>query len=99
MLGVQVHENHLYLAVPFVMIAAGFDPALRRLAWAISGIAAANMYLFYGFGEGWPPVVSRQWTVVDMSVVLAFVNLGFFAWATRVLLRMTRPHRHDPPLH
>jgi hypothetical protein len=89
MLSVQVHENHLYLAIPFVVIAGGFEPRLRRVAWAISLMAAVNMYLFYGFGDGWPPVIGRRWTQIDLSVLLAFVNLGVFAWATRALLAAT----------
>jgi hypothetical protein len=90
MLGVQVHENHMYLAVPFAMIAAGFDPSLRPLAWTMSAMAAINMYLFYGLGEAAPPLLNRRWTLIDLSVVLSVVNVAIFVWATRVLLRVTR---------
>jgi hypothetical protein len=71
------------------MIAAGFDRALRPVAWAVSAMAAINLYLFYGLGDGWPPLVNRAWTAVDLSVWLAFVNVGVFVWATRLLWRTT----------
>jgi hypothetical protein len=90
MLGVQVHENHLYLAVPFVLLAAGIDRTLRPLAWAVSILTALNMYVFYGLGDGRPPLVDRRWTGVDLTVWLAFANVAVFAWATRALLRLTR---------
>ena len=52
MLGIQVHENHLYLAVPFLAIAAGLAANYRRAFWAISVVTAFNMYIFYGLSEG-----------------------------------------------
>jgi hypothetical protein len=52
-------------------------------------ITAINMYLFYGLGDGWPPLVGRRWTLIDLSVLLAFGNLGVFAWATKTLLAAT----------
>jgi hypothetical protein len=87
MFATRVHENHLYLALPLLMIAAGLDRSLRSLAWAVSAVAAVNLYLFYGLGDGWPPAVNRAWTGVDLSVWLAFVNVGVFVWATRSLAR------------
>ena len=84
----QVHENHLYLAVPFLVVAGGLDRRYRRLCWAVSMILSLNLVLFYGFGRDWPDVVHRSWTVIDASVWLAFGSLAVFTWATRV---MTRP--------
>src|SRR4029078_9276141 len=89
MLGVQVHENHLFLAVPFIIVAAGLDRSLRPLAWAVSGIAAMNMYLFYGLGDGHPPWLDRRRAGIDMSGWFAFVNVGIYIWATRAMWRMT----------
>jgi hypothetical protein len=82
MFGAQVHENHLYLAVPFFALAAGLDRRLRPLFYALSAIVAINMYVFYGLSEGWPPLVNRAWTVVDLTVVLSVINLGVFFWVT-----------------
>jgi hypothetical protein len=90
MFGIQVHENHLYLAVPFFVIAGGLDRSLRPLAWTVSTLVALNMYLFYGIGDGRPPLIDRSWTVIDLSILLALVHLGTFAWATKALIREVR---------
>jgi ALG6/ALG8 glycosyltransferase family protein len=82
MFGAQVHENHLYLAVPFFALAAGLDRRFRGPFYAISAISALNMYVFYGLGEGWPAIISRSWTVVDLTVVLSLISLAAFFWAT-----------------
>jgi hypothetical protein len=82
MFGAQVHENHLYLAVPFFALAAGLDRRLRGLFYAVSAIVFVNMYVFYGLSEGWPPLINRAWTVVDLTVVLSLINLGAFFWIT-----------------
>jgi hypothetical protein len=81
----QVHENHLYLAVPCLAVAAALEPRWRWLFWAVSFAAAFNMYLFYGLGDGWPPLVDRRWTWVDLSVFAAAVNAALWAIASRRL--------------
>jgi hypothetical protein len=91
MLAVQVHENHLYPAVPFLLLAAGLAPSLRPLAWTVSTMAALNMYLFYGLAEGWPPVLDRSLTGIDMSVIIAAVNVGVFLWTARTVARQFAP--------
>ncbi len=90
MFGAQVHENHLYLAVPWLAIAAGLGTEYRRQFWALSLATAFNMYIFYGLSEGWPAIIGRRWTGVDLTVIAAIVNLGLFALMTRQLLRATR---------
>lgn len=82
MFGAQVHENHLYLAVPFFALAAGLDRRFRGPFYTISAIVALNMYVFYGLSEGWPPLINRAWTVVDLTVVLSLISLGAFFWIT-----------------
>jgi hypothetical protein len=82
MLAAQVHENHLYLAVPFLAVAAGLDRRYSRLCWTVSLIATLNLYLFEGLGMGWPPLVDRTSTFIDASVLLAVVNVGAFVWFT-----------------
>jgi hypothetical protein len=73
--GAQVHENHLYLAVPILALAAAAEPRLRPWFWAISSAVALNLYLFYGLGAGWPPLVDRRWTMVDLTVFAAAANV------------------------
>ena len=82
MFGAQVHENHLSLAVPFFALAAGLDRRLRGPFYTISAIVALNMYVFSGLSEGWPPLINRAWTVVDLTVVLSLISLGAFFWIT-----------------
>lgn len=89
LLAAQVHENHLYLTVPLLAIAAGLAPRYRRIFWSVSAIAALNLYLFYGSSPGHPPIIQRNWTIVDTTVVLSFVNVGVFVWFTRTLIALT----------
>ena len=84
-LTVAVHENHLYLAVPLIVVAAAGQPRLRALAATLSAVAALNLFLFYGLGRGrnWPAL--RAYTVVDASVWLAVIDLVALAWFWRTL--------------
>lgn len=82
-LGVPVHENHFYAAVPVFTLAAAETRSLRAVYWVASGIFALNIYLFYGLGQHWPPVIDRTWTVIDLTVLLAVANVGVFIWATK----------------
>ena len=83
MFSAQVHENHLYLAVPMFALAAAWDPSWRAIFYAVSLTTAFNMYIFYGLSGGWPPVIDRTWTGVDMSVLVAFANVALFGWVTK----------------
>jgi hypothetical protein len=72
-LGVQVHENHLYLAVPLLAAAAGAQRELRPVFYGVSAVFALNLFLFFGVGRGFP-LPPRNATVVDTTVLLALVN-------------------------
>jgi hypothetical protein len=91
MLAAQVHENHLVPAVPVLALAAALDARLRAPFWSVSAIAALNLYLFYGFGAGHPPLIGRGAAIVDATVLLSVVNLGVFVWFTRRLSRSADP--------
>jgi len=73
----------------------------------VSAICALNMNLFYGIGMGWGWAVPRTLTPIDLSVLLAAVNLGVLGWSARVLVRrprsrsarLTRPSGPDGPGH
>ena len=85
-LSAQVHENHLFAAVPLLAIAAAGRPRYRGLLFALSAVFALNLNLFYGISEyidGW--AVPRSLTIVDMTVVLAVINCGLFVWHARIL--------------
>jgi hypothetical protein len=81
-LAVQVHENHLYLALPLMAGAAATLPRLRAPFYLVSAVFALNLFLFYGFGRGFalPP---RTFTIVDATVLLSAVNVGALVWHAR----------------
>jgi hypothetical protein len=82
---VGVHEHHLILAVPLLVLAAALAPALRRLCYAVSAIAALNMNLFYGAGLGVGWALPRTITPVDLSVLLALANVATLWWHARMV--------------
>jgi hypothetical protein len=84
LLGVAVHENHLYLAVPMLAAAAAFRPRLRPVLAGVSGVFALNLYLFFGFGRGLP-LPPRNFTIIDSTVLLALANCSLFVWHARIL--------------
>ena len=83
-LGVAVHENHLYLAVPLLAAAAALRPRLRPVLAGVSGVFALNLYLFFGLGRGLP-LPPRNFTIIDSTVLLALANCTLFVWHARVL--------------
>lgn len=88
MLGLQVHENHLYLALPLLALATGRDPRFRGITIAVSAMMLLNLLLFYGLGRDFP-LPPRNLTLIDTTVLLAFVHLGIFVWHARVLASQT----------
>ena len=58
--------------------AAGLEPRYRRAFWLVSALTAFNMYIFYGFGDGSPPLLGRTWTGVDLTVLVSLAGIGSF---------------------
>jgi hypothetical protein len=84
-LGAQVHENHLFAAMPLLVIAAA---TRRRYVPVLAGVSAflALSMLFYIFSdqEGrW--LLSRSFTLLDTTLLLAVFNCGLFVWHGAVL--------------
>jgi hypothetical protein len=99
MLSGQVHENHAYLALPLLGFAAGAMPALRLMYWLISAAYALNLYLFYGLGRTLPSVIDRQWTFIDLTVLLALAYGLLVAFLTlKVATAAHYNQRTDVPL-
>src|SRR4051812_12820920 len=84
-LSAQVHENHLFAAVPLLLLAASGRTAFRPIAIGVSAVVALNLNLFYGFGDGIGFALPRAMTIVDATVVLAAINSFLFLWHARVL--------------
>jgi hypothetical protein len=84
-LAVQVHENHLFAAVPLLAFAAAGRRSFVPIFWAVSVIFALNLNLFYGISEdaGW--AIPRGITIVDLSVVVAIANCLALVWHGHVL--------------
>jgi hypothetical protein len=81
-LEVQVHENHLYLALPLMAAAAAVLPRLRGPFYLVSVVFALNLFLFYGVGGDFRGP-SRGLTIVDATVLLSFINVGALLWHVR----------------
>ena len=76
----NLHEHHQLFEVPLLALAAATRPAFRPLFFAVSAIVAININYVYGAGLGMGWAIPRMITVVDISVVLAFVNVGVLVW-------------------
>lgn len=85
-LGIAVHENHLYLALPLLALAAAVRPRLRAIHVAVSTVVALNLFLFFGFGRGLP-LPPRNFTIIDATAILAAANCAIFVWHLRVYKR------------
>jgi hypothetical protein len=84
-LSAQVHENHLYAAVPLLALAAAGRRGLRPIFYVVTAIFALNLNLFYGIGEDVGYALPRGITIIDATVVLSVVNCAALLWHARVL--------------
>jgi hypothetical protein len=89
-LSAQVHENHLFAAVPLLALASAGRPRLAPLYLAVSAIVALNLNLFYGISEDLGYAIPRDLFVIDMTVLLAAVNCAALAWHATLLRRECR---------
>ena len=79
-LGAQVHENHMYAAVPLLALAAAGRRRLVPVFLVVSAIFALNLNLFYGISEDLGYRIPRGITIIDLSVVLAVLNCAALVW-------------------
>jgi hypothetical protein len=88
-----LQEHHQSFEVPLLVLAAALRPGFRLLFVAVSGIVALNINYLYGasLGMGWS--VPRMITGVDISVVLAFVNVGVLVWFA---IRLGKESTNEP---
>jgi hypothetical protein len=85
MLSVQVHENHFFMVLPLLALAAAALPEWRVLFWVLSVSFALNLNLFYGFGDGVGWALPRTVTGIDASVWLSMANVAILVWFARKL--------------
>jgi hypothetical protein len=82
-LGIAVHENHLYFALPLLALAAAVRPQLRPIHIAMRAVVALNLFLFFGLGRG-IPLPPRNFTIIDATAILAAANCALFVWHLKV---------------
>jgi len=86
-LSAQVHENHLFAAVPLLILASAGRRGFRPIALGVSAVVALNLNLFYGFGDGIGWALPRAITVIDLTVFLALFNCFLLSWHAVILHR------------
>ena len=65
-------------------------PRFRSLFVIVSSIVALNINYVYGAGLGMGWRIDRGITGIDLSVLLAFANVGVLVWFARLLARESR---------
>ena len=78
-LSAQVHENHLFAAIPLLVLAATTRRRLAPVLVTVSGIFVTNLYLFYGLG-GDGPAFPRTATWIDATLLVAVLNCAACVW-------------------
>ena len=78
-LSAQVHENHLFSAIPLLVLAATTRRRLAPVLVTVSGIFVTNLYLFYGLG-GDGPAFPRTATWIDATLLVAGLNCAACVW-------------------
>jgi len=84
---VQVHENHMILALPLLAFLVPVDAGYRRLFYLVSAIVFLNMNMFYGL-DGDHLASRNMLGAFDLSVALAAVNLCALVWHLRLFARL-----------
>ena len=85
-LSAQVHENHLFAAVPLLVLAAAGRRAFLPIAIGVSAIVALNLNLFYGFGDGIGFALPRAITMIDAHRARRARSTAFCFYGTRRFL-------------
>jgi hypothetical protein len=84
-LNVGVHESHQLFEIPLLVLAAALRSRLRPVLIVVSAIVTLNINYLYGISIGWGWAVPRTLTGLDVSVVLAIVNVAALAWFAATL--------------
>ena len=81
----NMHESHQLFEVPLLVLAAALRPRFRPLLAAVSALVTLNINVVYGAGlqMGWS--VPRMITGIDLTVLLAFLNVGALLWFAHTL--------------
>jgi hypothetical protein len=92
-LSVQVHENHFFLVMPLLVLAAALRPEFAAVLAALSVSFALSLYVTMGWhGEG-PIEAAVAATGIDGTLLLALVNCALCGWLAAILYRACRAAR------
>ena len=84
-LGALVHENHLFAAMPLLVLAAARRKRFVPILAGVSTFLALSMSVYILSNPKGPIVLSRTMTLVDVTLLLAVFNLVLLVWHARVL--------------
>lgn len=87
-LSAQVHENHFWTVIPWLILAATLNPASRRLTVWLSLLFALNLAMFYGLGRTMPRLVPRR-LGIDVTVPLSVAIIVAWTWFVAIVWRET----------
>src|SRR5262249_51185574 len=91
MLGMR--EPRQTLEVPLLALAAALEPALRPVFYVVTIVVALNMNLFDGLALSMRWAIPRGITIVDLSVIVAAVNLAALFWLSGLLTDLAAQSR------
>lgn len=92
-LSVQVHENHFFLVVPLLILAAALRREFAPILAGLSVTFALNLYLVFGLDGSGPPDWMVTGTGIDSTVLLAVINCALLGWFAIVFARSCRSTR------
>ena len=84
LLATRVHENHAFLAVPLLAMAAAGRQRFTPVLWAVSAWFTLNV-VFYGITDDGRFAVSRSFTVIDATLLVAVLGCVSLAWFAKAL--------------
>jgi hypothetical protein len=90
-LSVQVHENHFFLVLPLLALAAALRREFAPVLAALSVTFALNLYLTFGVDGNGPPAFAITFTGVDSTVLVSIVNCVLLVWFAATLRRAAGP--------
>ena len=92
-LSVQVHENHFFLALPLLVVAAALRREFMPVLAAASVGFGLNLYLMFGTKGDGPAEAAYTVAGIDSTVLLAAANCVLLAWFARTYARAVRSAR------
>ncbi len=83
-LATRVHENHAFPAIPLLVAASAGRRRFTPVLAAVSAWFTLNV-VFYGITDDGRFAVSRSFTVIDATLLVAVLGCVSLAWFARVL--------------